>query len=68
MIQEYLDTHQTAYLLGVSESTIKRLRKSEAGPTYSRVKRLVRYRITDVRDWMTNNQNRHGRKTDTRYV
>jgi len=64
MNQEYIDTKLTAKLLGVSESTIKRLRKRSSGPPWTRVGRQIRYYVPDVRDWMLANQNRHKRDVE----
>ena len=62
MIQEYLNTKDMAQLLGVSISTIKRLRKSPSeGPKFSYVGHQVRYHVHDIRDWMKANQTRHKR-------
>jgi len=64
MNQEYIDTKLTAKLLGVSESTIKRLRKCSSGPPYSRLGRQIRYYVPDVRDWMIANQDCHKRDVE----
>ena len=66
MNQEYLNTKQIAQLLGLSVSTVKRLRKSFTGPPYTRVGRQIRYFTPNVRDWMVANQNRH--KRDVEYL
>lgn len=65
MIQEYLNTKDVANLLGVSISTIKRLRKSlNEGPKFSYVGHQVRYKTQDVRNWMEANQSRCKRDMD----
>jgi len=64
MQQEYLSPQQTAQLLGLSESTIKRLRKNADEIPWTRVGHQIRYHIHDVRDWMRVNQNRHKRNVD----
>ena len=64
MNQAYIDTKQVAQLLGLSISTIKRLRKRSSGPPYSRVGKQIRYFVPDVRNWMISNQNRHKRDVE----
>jgi len=64
MQQQYLSTPQTATLLGLSESTLKRLRKRPNEIPWTKVGSQVRYNILDVRDWMQANQNRHKRSVD----
>lgn len=56
---EYIDTDLAAYLLGISVTTLKRWRKSGVGPPFVKMeKRLVRYSISELRDWAKNNQRR----------
>ena len=59
MIQEYINTTDVSRLLGVSVSTIKRLRKRPNGIPFTKVGGQIRYHIHIVRDWMYENQNRH---------
>lgn len=66
MNQEYLNTKQIAQLLGLSESTIKRLRKQPNQIPWTKVGRQVLYHVHDVRNWMKENQNRH--KRDVEYL
>jgi len=61
MIQAYINTNDVATLLGVSVSTIKRLRKTTSGPPWTRVGSQIRYHVHDVRDWAKANQNRYKR-------
>jgi predicted DNA-binding transcriptional regulator AlpA len=61
MIQEFLNTRDVSQLLGVSVSTIKRLRKTSSGPPWTRVGAQIRYHVHSVRDWAKANQNRHKR-------
>lgn len=64
MNQEYINSKQLATLLGLSASTIKRLRKRSSGPSWTRVAGQIRYYVPDVRDWMIANQNRHKRDVE----
>ena len=64
MIQEYINTTDVSRLLGVSVSTIKRLRKRPNEIPWTKVGSQVRYNILDVRDWMQANQNHHKRSVD----
>jgi excisionase family DNA binding protein len=43
-----LTEHQCAERLGVSISTVRRMRRTNTGPSYFRIGRLVRYRHEDV--------------------
>ncbi|MEP1230732.1 MAG: helix-turn-helix domain-containing protein [Litorimonas sp.] len=66
MNQQYLNTRQIAQLLGLSVSTLKRLRKQPSGPPWTRLGSQIRYYVPDVRDWMIANQGRH--KRDVEYL
>ena len=61
MHQQYLTTRQTATLLGLSESTLKRHRKHSNGIPFTKVGSQIRYKTQDVRDWMEDNSSKHNR-------
>ena len=61
MHQQYLTTRQTATLLGLSESTLKRHRKHSNGIPFTKVGSQIRYNIHDVQIWMQENSSRHKR-------
>jgi predicted DNA-binding transcriptional regulator AlpA len=50
---ELLTEQQTAELLGVAPGTLTDWRGSERGPRYIKVGHLVRYRRSDVEQWLT---------------
>ena len=54
--QEMLDSKQLAELLNLSEITIARLRLTGRGPRFCKIGRAVRYRRSDVEQWLKQNQ------------
>ena len=64
MNQEYLSTVELSQFLGISTSTIKRLRKRPNEIPWTRIGRQVRYHIHDVKGWMLDNQGRHKRDVE----
>lgn len=53
----YFSTEELAEYLGVSKSTIIAYRTEGNGPKYLKIGRLVRYRISDVEDWIAEENN-----------
>lgn len=53
---ELLTQQETAALLKVSVSTLKRWRTVGTGPRYLRVGRAVRYRRSDVEAWLRSHE------------
>ena len=53
-----LDAAQAASRLGLSVSTLAKLRLSGAGPAYSKLGRRVVYRLADLDAWVTENRYR----------
>lgn len=49
------DQHEAARILGVSARTLERHRLTGAGPRFSRVGRLVRYRQCDLAAYIEQN-------------
>lgn len=52
MIEPLLTTKQVATLLGCTEAGLELWRKTEQGPAYLKLGRLIRYRQEDVEDWL----------------
>jgi excisionase family DNA binding protein len=49
----FLTTRQAAKLIGISVSTVKRLRHAGLGPAYAKVtSRTYRYRLRDIESWL----------------
>ena len=58
IIQEFLETRTAALFLGISESTMKKMRANGDGPIFVRMgQKCVRYHVSDLRNWA--NQNKH---------
>lgn len=51
-----VDTDQAAALLGLSTSTLAKLRLTGDGPPYSKLGRRVVYRRQDLDDWVAANR------------
>jgi predicted DNA-binding transcriptional regulator AlpA len=52
-----LTTRQTADLIGISVSTLKRLRCAGTGPACAKISaRTYRYRARDIEDWLQDRQ------------
>ncbi len=51
-----LDAPQTAQRLGLSISTLAKMRLYGTGPTYSKLGRRVVYRPEDLESWITANR------------
>lgn len=50
---EYLNTAHAAAFLGLTPAGMETMRKEGRGPAFIRASgKLVRYRVTDLRDWM----------------
>lgn len=47
-MEQLLDQHEAAKLLGISARTLERHRLTGTGPRFSRIGRLVRYRQCDL--------------------
>ncbi|QDP18700.1 helix-turn-helix transcriptional regulator [Sphingomonas xanthus] len=48
-----MGTKQAANYLGLSKSTVEKLRHFGGGPRYLKLGHLVRYRPADLDEWMT---------------
>lgn len=51
-----LNARQVASRLGLSTSTLAKMRLSGGGPAYSKLGRRVAYRLQDVEDWLAANR------------
>jgi predicted DNA-binding transcriptional regulator AlpA len=49
---EYLCTKIVARRLGISPRTLENYRQRGIGPNYVRLGRTIRYRWSDIRDWI----------------
>jgi excisionase family DNA binding protein len=49
---------EVGQMLGVNEQTLRNWRRERSGPTYIRVGRQVRYRESDIHDFLEANENR----------
>jgi predicted DNA-binding transcriptional regulator AlpA len=54
--QQYLSAAQAAQVLGLSKSTLAKMRLTGAGPKYSKLGRRVVYRHKDLNIWVEGNQ------------
>ena len=54
--QIFLNVEQVSEQLGLSISTLAKMRLSGDGPTYSKLGRRVVYRPADIDAWVTANQ------------
>lgn len=50
-----LDQKQAAQILGLSVRTLERHRLAGTGPRYARLGHLIRYRQSDLEDWIDSN-------------
>lgn len=55
----YLDTPRAAELLGVSRQRLEKLRITGFGPKFVKVGRLVRYRRSDLDEWLRSRERRN---------
>ncbi|WP_371813498.1 helix-turn-helix transcriptional regulator [Ruegeria sp. HKCCA5426] len=52
-LDRLLSTRQAADVIGVSVTTLKRMRYADLGPTYTKIgARTYRYRAADIEDWI----------------
>lgn len=57
-VQAYLRAPEAARYLGLSTSTVNKLRLTGGGPLYSRVGRRVLYRVQDLDAWVASGRRR----------
>ena len=58
-LPEYLTTVEAASYLGLSRQYLEILRHRGDGPEYIKLGRAVRYKRTDLDDWMADHRRRH---------
>jgi hypothetical protein len=51
---------EAAKMLGVSVAALRRWRREHRGPTFVRFERCVRYRVTDLEEFLSQNAVRMG--------
>jgi excisionase family DNA binding protein len=54
MTPDVLDTPEAAAYIRLSKPTLERLRLTGEGPQYAKLGKAVRYRRTDLDDWLFN--------------
>ena len=54
--EAFLSVSETATHLGVSISLLNKWRVVGNGPTFVKLGRLVRYRLSDIHEWAANNK------------
>ncbi len=54
-----LNTSELAKYLGVNDSTLRQYRIKGNGPTYIKIGHLVRYKISDIEEWLNNLSKKH---------
>jgi predicted DNA-binding transcriptional regulator AlpA len=60
-----LSASQTAAILGLSEATLQKMRKDNAGPRWFRIGKHIRYLETDITAWIDEQYNKpHGKVDD----
>ena len=53
VVPEYVSPEDAAVLLGISKRTLENYRvRHDGGPPFSRVGRIVRYKVADLRAWI----------------
>ncbi len=50
-MSEFMDTTEAAAFLSLSPKTLDKLRSKGGGPVYYKLRRRVRYKAGDLRDW-----------------
>jgi excisionase family DNA binding protein len=54
MFSKWITTKKAAEYTGFSKSTLDKLRCKGGGPLYAKLGTAVRYRLSDLEDWMSN--------------
>ncbi|MGJ8564010.1 MAG: helix-turn-helix transcriptional regulator [Alphaproteobacteria bacterium] len=58
--QKFLDTRTVSHVLGISQSTIKRLRARGDGPAYHTFSSSVRYSVDDLKAYIQRSRSKTG--------
>lgn len=62
--QKFINTEVASYFLGLSVSTLKRMRRDGDGPVFHKLGRSVKYTTIDLAEWAKANQHRVNRDTE----
>jgi excisionase family DNA binding protein len=63
-----ITTAEAARFLGLSESTLAKMRLNGKGPIYCKLGRRVVYRLADVEDWLQSRTTRDTSDADARFL
>lgn len=58
--RKFLDTRTVSHVLGLSQSTVKRLRANGGGPAYHTFSSSVRYSVDDLKAYIQGSRNPSG--------
>lgn len=53
---EFVNVKDASAICGLSVSSLNKYRVHGGGPKFCRAGRLVRYRVSDIRDWLQSNR------------
>ena len=67
-ITKVVTTVEAARVLGLSESTLAKMRLNGNGPVYCKLGRRVVYRITDLEQWLQSRTARDTSDADARFL
>ena len=57
VVQEYVGPEEASIILGISIRTLENYRvRGDGGPPFSRLGRIVRYKVADLHAWMEVNR------------
>jgi predicted DNA-binding transcriptional regulator AlpA len=67
-LPKVITTKTAARFVGLSESTLAKLRLNGNGPIYCKLGRRVVYRIVDLEEWLQSRTARHTSDGDARFL
>jgi predicted DNA-binding transcriptional regulator AlpA len=67
-VAKVVTTAEAARVLGLSESTLAKLRLNGNGPTYCKLGRRVVYRPADLEEWLQSRTTRDTSDADARFL
>ena len=67
-IPKVMTAHEAARMVGLSGSTLAKLRLNGNGPTYCKLGRRVVYRPADLDQWLQSRTTRDTSDADTRFL
>jgi predicted DNA-binding transcriptional regulator AlpA len=68
VVGKVVTTAEAALVLGLSESTLAKLRLNGNGPTYCKLGRRVVYRLSDLEKWLESRTTRDTSDADARFL